>query len=186
MGAAYVLGVCAPTRAESARRGWSTPHGSSSSTALIRTSATCGTACPLPSRRSPARSARASSDPLASPAIPTRSLSHGFSSKPARTRDRQALYNRMFGGDDDHLVLLFEFGLGSDDGDPWRGSARRRDRSTGAAARALAMGRDARSTGARPLAARPWSRSRHEVLRRSQRNRSGCDERTPRDHRLAA
>ena len=36
------------------------------------------------------------------------------------------------------------------------------------------------------LAARPRSRSRHEVLRRSQRDRGGRDERTPRDHRAAA
>ena len=33
---------------------------------------------------------------------------------------RQALYNRMFGDDDDHLVLLFEFGLGRGNGGPWR------------------------------------------------------------------
>ena len=26
----------------------------------------------------------------------------------------------MFGDDDDHLVLLFEFGLGTGDGGPWR------------------------------------------------------------------
>ncbi|MBE1488808.1 ankyrin repeat domain-containing protein [Plantactinospora soyae] len=38
----------------------------------------------------------------------------------ADPNDGQALYNRMFGPDDDHLVLLFEFGLGSGDGGPWR------------------------------------------------------------------
>ncbi|MFC6023087.1 ankyrin repeat domain-containing protein [Plantactinospora solaniradicis] len=38
----------------------------------------------------------------------------------ADPNDGQALYNRMFGPDDDHLVVLFEFGLGSGDGGPWR------------------------------------------------------------------
>jgi ankyrin repeat protein len=40
-------------------------------------------------------------------------LQHG-----ASPDDGQALYNRMFGANDDHLVLLFEFGLGRGDG-PW-------------------------------------------------------------------
>lgn len=34
--------------------------------------------------------------------------------------DGQALYNRMFGSDDDHLELLFEFGLGSTASGVWR------------------------------------------------------------------
>ncbi len=38
----------------------------------------------------------------------------------ADPNDSQTLYNRMFGDDDDHLVLLFEFGLGEGDGGPWR------------------------------------------------------------------
>ena len=38
----------------------------------------------------------------------------------ADANDSQSLYNRMFGDDDDHLVLLFEFGLGIGDGGPWR------------------------------------------------------------------
>lgn len=38
----------------------------------------------------------------------------------ADPNDGQALYNRMFRDDDDHLVLLLEFGLGSGDGGPWR------------------------------------------------------------------
>ncbi|HEY7049526.1 MAG TPA: ankyrin repeat domain-containing protein [Jatrophihabitantaceae bacterium] len=38
----------------------------------------------------------------------------------ADPNDGQALYNRMFSPDDDHLVLLFEFGLGRGDGGPWR------------------------------------------------------------------
>ena len=37
----------------------------------------------------------------------------------ADPNDGQALYNRMFGGNDDHLVLLFEYGLGRDTGGPW-------------------------------------------------------------------
>jgi hypothetical protein len=38
----------------------------------------------------------------------------------ADPNDAQALYNRMFESDDDHLELLFEFGLGTGDGGPWR------------------------------------------------------------------
>lgn len=37
----------------------------------------------------------------------------------ADPNDGQALYNRMFGTDDDHLVLLFEHGLGRDTHGPW-------------------------------------------------------------------
>jgi ankyrin repeat protein len=37
----------------------------------------------------------------------------------ADPNDGQTLYNRMFGSDDDHLVLLFEYGLGSDTRGPW-------------------------------------------------------------------
>jgi ankyrin repeat protein len=37
----------------------------------------------------------------------------------ADPNDGQALYNRMFGRNDDHLVLLFEYGLGQDTGGPW-------------------------------------------------------------------
>lgn len=37
----------------------------------------------------------------------------------ADPNDGQTLYNRMFGTDDDHLVLLFEYGLGRGDGGPW-------------------------------------------------------------------
>jgi ankyrin repeat protein len=42
-------------------------------------------------------------------------LDHG-----ADPNDGQTLYNRMFGTDDDHLVLLFEHGLGRGDGGVWR------------------------------------------------------------------
>jgi hypothetical protein len=38
----------------------------------------------------------------------------------ADPNDGQALYNRMFEGSDDHLGLLFEYGLGTGDGGPWR------------------------------------------------------------------
>ncbi len=39
----------------------------------------------------------------------------------ADPNDGQALYNRMFGRDDSHLELLFEFGLGARDDGYWRG-----------------------------------------------------------------
>jgi ankyrin repeat protein len=38
----------------------------------------------------------------------------------ADPNDDQTLYNRMFEPGDDHLELLFEFGLGTGDGGPWR------------------------------------------------------------------
>ena len=37
----------------------------------------------------------------------------------ADPNDGQTLYNRMFGANDDHLVLLFEYGLGRDTAGPW-------------------------------------------------------------------
>lgn len=37
----------------------------------------------------------------------------------ADPNDGQAIYNRMFSTNDDHLVLLFEFGLGQDTRGPW-------------------------------------------------------------------
>lgn len=37
----------------------------------------------------------------------------------ADPEDQQTLYNRMFRRDDDHLELLFEFGLGTGDPGPW-------------------------------------------------------------------
>jgi ankyrin repeat protein len=43
----------------------------------------------------------------------------------ADPNDGQTLYNRMFAPDNDHLELLFEYGLGTGDGGPWR--ARLRD-----------------------------------------------------------
>ena len=42
----------------------------------------------------------------------------------ADPNDGQALYNRMFERGNDHLELLFEFGLGSGDGGPWRAHLR--------------------------------------------------------------
>jgi hypothetical protein len=47
-------------------------------------------------------------------------LARAFLEAGADPNDPQALYNRMFGDDDDHLVLLFEFGLGRGNGGPWR------------------------------------------------------------------
>jgi Ankyrin repeats (many copies) len=38
----------------------------------------------------------------------------------ADPNDGQTLYNRMFRADDDHLELLFAYGLGTGDGGPWR------------------------------------------------------------------
>ncbi|MEH1125361.1 ankyrin repeat domain-containing protein [Micromonospora sp. CPCC 206061] len=38
----------------------------------------------------------------------------------ADPNDAQTLYNRMFSSDDSHLELLFEYGLGSGDGGPWK------------------------------------------------------------------
>ncbi len=38
----------------------------------------------------------------------------------ADPNDGQTLYDRMFEPDDDHLVLLFEYGLGTGSGGPWR------------------------------------------------------------------
>ena len=38
----------------------------------------------------------------------------------ADPNDGQALYNRQFGADNGHLLLLFEYGLGQGDGGPWR------------------------------------------------------------------
>jgi hypothetical protein len=38
----------------------------------------------------------------------------------ADPNDGQTLYNRMFEASDDHLHLLFEYGLGTGDGGPWR------------------------------------------------------------------
>ena len=38
----------------------------------------------------------------------------------ADPNDAQTLYNRMFRPDDSHLELLFEFGLGTGDGGPWK------------------------------------------------------------------
>jgi ankyrin repeat protein len=38
----------------------------------------------------------------------------------ADPNDGQTLYNRMFNADNEHLVLLFEYGLGRDTAGPWR------------------------------------------------------------------
>jgi ankyrin repeat protein len=41
----------------------------------------------------------------------------------ADPNDAQALYNRMFSADNEHLELLFEYGLGRGDGGPWKARA---------------------------------------------------------------
>ena len=104
----------------------------------------------------------------------------------AEANDSQALYNRMFGDDDDHLVLLFEFGLGTGDGGPWRarlGDAIDLPEALLRAQLRWAVMHDQRC--ARPVAARARSRPRHDLPRRSQRGRGRRDERTPRDQRAA-
>src|SRR5262245_29799516 len=59
--------------------------------------------------------------PIAQPPHPqTLALARVLLEAGADPNDAQALYNRMFEPDDDHLVLLFEFGLGTGDGGPWR------------------------------------------------------------------
>lgn len=45
----------------------------------------------------------------------------------ANPNDAQTLYNRMFTADDSHLELLFEYGLGSGDGGPWKARIERLD-----------------------------------------------------------
>jgi hypothetical protein len=41
----------------------------------------------------------------------------------ADPNDAQALYNRMFSANNEHLELLFEYGLGQGDGGPWKARA---------------------------------------------------------------
>jgi ankyrin repeat protein len=55
------------------------------------------------------------------PAHPhSRPLSRLLLEAGADPNDGQALYNRMFEPANDHLEILFEFGLGTGDGGPWR------------------------------------------------------------------
>jgi hypothetical protein len=49
-----------------------------------------------------------------------RALAHALLDAGADPNDGQALYNRMFEPDDDHLELLFAYGLGTGSGGPWR------------------------------------------------------------------
>ncbi|MFC1436824.1 ankyrin repeat domain-containing protein [Streptacidiphilus sp. N1-10] len=59
--------------------------------------------------------------PLRQPRHPgSLALARQFLEAGADPSDGQALYNRMFGTDDDHLRLLFDHGLGQGDGGPWR------------------------------------------------------------------
>jgi hypothetical protein len=66
----------------------------------------------------------------------------------ADPNDGQTLYNRMFGSNDDHLVVLFEYGLGSDTRGPWHqllgagpGRATRAAHQHGCPGRRAAVGR---------------------------------------------
>jgi ankyrin repeat protein len=59
--------------------------------------------------------------PQRQPAHPRwRALARVLLEAGADPNDAQGLYNRMFGAGNEHLELLFEFGLGSGDGGPWR------------------------------------------------------------------
>ena len=59
--------------------------------------------------------------PVASPRHPhSLALARVLLEAGADPNDGQALYNRMFERDDDHLELLFAYGLGTGDGGPWR------------------------------------------------------------------
>ena len=167
-------------RRRRARR--SHPPEHCSTTAPTRTSATCGTGCPRRSPRSPARSERASSDRFASRAIEhSIALARALLAAGADPNDPQALYNRMFGDDDDHLVLLFEFGLGRGNGRALARAARRRDRpSRGARAWSAAVGGDARPAGSGAAAARPRRRRGGPVCGRPNGHRA---RRTHRQHR---
>lgn len=62
--------------------------------------------------------------PIRQPRHPhSRALARLLLSAGADPNDPQTLYNRMFGPDNDHLELLFEFGLGTDTNGPWRARA---------------------------------------------------------------
>jgi ankyrin repeat protein len=58
--------------------------------------------------------------PVLQPRHPSQALGRLLLAAGADPNDAQTLYNRMFEPDNDHLVLLFEFGLGTGDGGPWR------------------------------------------------------------------
>jgi hypothetical protein len=59
--------------------------------------------------------------PVAQPRHPQEhALARLLLDRGADPNDGQALYNRMFQPADDHLELLFEYGLGTGDGGPWR------------------------------------------------------------------
>ena len=92
----------------------------------------------------------------------------------ADPNDGQALYNRMFEPGNDHLELLFEFGLGTGDGGPWR-------RRLGAALdsparddpRRSRLGHHPRYDRTGPVARQPRHRSDLPVRRRRHRDLDG-------------
>ena len=97
------------------------PPGCCSMRAPTRTRATSGTGNRPCSPCSPVCSARARAVPVSQPRHPESiALARLLLDRGAEPNDGQTLYNRMFGTDDDHLVLLFEYGLGRGDGGVWR------------------------------------------------------------------
>jgi hypothetical protein len=54
------------------------------------------------------------------PAEPVLALAALLLDAGANPNDGQALYNRMFEPDNDHLAVLLEYGLGAGDGGPWK------------------------------------------------------------------
>jgi hypothetical protein len=81
----------------------------------------------------------------------------------ADPNDGQALYNRMFSADDDHLELLFEYGLGRGDGGVWR--------------ERLGEGQDSPAEMLRTLLW--WAVQHHQVQRVRLLARNGVDVRSP-------
>ena len=85
------------------------------------TPATSGTVCRRRSPCSPAASGRARAGRATSRRTRTaRPWPALLLEAGADPNDPQTLYNRMFRPDDSHLELLFEFGLGTGDGGPWK------------------------------------------------------------------
>ncbi len=93
----------------------------SSTPVPIRMRATSGTDSPLRSRCSPASFGNGEQGRVAQPQHPhALALARLLLEAGADPNDGQALYNRMFLPEDDHLELLFEFGLGTGDGGVWK------------------------------------------------------------------
>ena len=76
----------------------------------------------------------------------------------ADPNDAQTLYNRMFEPDNSHLELLFEYGLGTGDGGPWKTRIEELSHARADAAHPAALG--GRAPPARPGAAAGRARRR--------------------------